>query len=94
MAVKIWPFIFGINSTQKKKITKILDTYFIESVNYFTGETEYTLSTTVEPLTILLYQTVTLAQDFISLNIHLYLPYGVSHSNELIILLPLSDTPV
>jgi len=49
---------------------------------------------TDEPLTILLFQMVTLAQDIISINVHLYLPQGVSHSNELIILLPLSDTPV
>lgn len=91
-AVTIWHFILGINSIQKKKITQVLDTYFVD--NYFNGETEQTLSTTDEPLTILLYQTVTLAQDFISINIHLYLPWGVSYSNELIILLPLSGTPV
>jgi len=72
----------------------VLATYFIDGVNYFNGETEHTLSTTDEPLTILLYQTVTLAQDFISINIHLYLPQVVSHSNEFIILLPLSDTPI
>jgi hypothetical protein len=93
-AVTIWPFILGINPTQKKKITQVLDTYFIDSVNYFNGATEHTLSTTDEPLTILLYQMDTLAQDFISVNIHLYLPQAVSHSNEMVIILPLSDTPV